>query len=242
MADPLALTAVALVVALGSATQRITGIGVALVSAPALSLVFGPATAVPLVNIAALVLNLTILAGTLRQVDWRRAMTIGAASAAVIVPVAHQIRSIHPAVVQVAIGLIVLGAIALTIWLRGSGRPMRDTTLARVSAGAAAGAFGVAAGLSGPPLAVYAAGTAWRGPTFVPTVQGASAVINVVAIASVPRVDVPLSVWLSVLGAIGVGSIAGMRLAPLVRPEHVENAALGLAAAGAGIVIATATL
>ncbi|GAB3994136.1 hypothetical protein GCM10029992_07690 [Glycomyces albus] len=240
MADLLVLAAVSAAIALGSATQRITGIGIALISAPALSLAFGPVTAVPLVNIAALLLNITILVSAPRLVDWRRATTIAAASAVVIVPIAHQIRLLPQAVVQAAIGLIVLGAIALTIWLRRSRRPTRDTLLVRVTAGAAAGAFGVAAGLSGPPLAVYAAGTAWRGPTFVPTVQGASAVINTIAIAAAPRVDVPLLVWPCVVAAIAAGTIAGKFLAPRVRPEHVENAALGLAATGAATTVATA--
>jgi hypothetical protein len=117
---------------------------------------------------------------------------------------------------------------------------MRDTTLARISAGAAAGAFGVAAGLSGPPLAVYAAGTAWRGPTFVPTVQAASAVTNVIAIAAAPRVEVPFSVWVSILAAVGAGAVLGGVLAPRVHARHVENAALLLAVGGAVMVIAAA--
>jgi uncharacterized membrane protein YfcA len=236
------LAAVAAAIAIGSTAQRVTGIGIALISAPVLSLAFGPVTAVPLSNIAALILNATILASAYRHVDWRRAVTIAAAAAVVIVPVAHQLRCVSPAVVQTAIGIIVLAAIALTLWLRRSRRPVRDSVLARVSAGAAAGAFGVAAGLSGPPLAVYAAGTAWRGPTFVPTVQGASAVTNAVAILAAPRVAVPLSVWLSVLGAIGVGAAVGAVLAPRVRAHHVENAALMLAAGGAVTVIAAAAL
>jgi uncharacterized membrane protein YfcA len=240
--DPLTLALVGIVVAIGSVSQRITGIGIALISTPVLSLVFGPATAVPLSNVAALVLNLTILAGAIRLVDWRRAVTIAATAAIVIVPVARGLRDVDPAFVQVTIGVIVLAAIALTYWLRGSRRPMRDTTLARISAGAAAGAFGVAAGLSGPPLAVYAAGTAWRGLTFVPTVQAASAVTNVIAIAAAPRVEVPFSVWFSVLAAVGVGATLGSVLAPLVRAHLVENAALLLAAGGAVMVIAAAAL
>ena len=89
MVDPLTLALVGIVVAIGSVSQRITGIGIALISTPVLSLVFGPATAVPLSNIAALVLNLTILAGAIRLVDWRRAVTIAATAAIVIVPVAR---------------------------------------------------------------------------------------------------------------------------------------------------------
>ena len=87
---------------------------------------------------------------------------------------------------------------------------------------------------------MYAAGTAWRGPTFVPTVQAASAVTNVIAIAAAPRVEVPFSVWFSILAAVGAGAVLGSVLAPRVHARHVENAALLLAAGGAAMVIAVA--
>lgn len=235
----IALAVVALAVALGAVAQRISGIGITLVGAPALAIAFGPVTAVPLTNTLGLVLNLSILATTYRHLDWRRALLIAAASAVVIVPVARGLRGVDSAWLQLAIGAVVLAAIALILHLRSGAVSAPDTPMTRIAAGATAGALGAAAGLSGPPLALYAAGTRWRGSSFVPTVQGISVVINVIAVASAPRIELPLGAWLTVGLALVGGLVAGSLLAPRVGSRQVENGALLLSAGGAVLAMAT---
>lgn len=233
------LAVVAVAVALGAVAQRISGIGITLVGAPALAIAFGPVTAVPLTNSLGLVLNLSILATTYRHLDWRRAVLMAAASAVVIVPVARGLRGVDGDRLQIVIGAVVLAAIALILCLRSGAVSAPDTPVTRIAAGATAGALGAAAGLSGPPLALYAAGTRWRGPTFVPTVQGISVVINVIAVASAPRIELPPVAWLTVGLALLGGLLAGTLLAPYVGSRQVENAALLLSAVGAVLAMAT---
>lgn len=240
MTETLGLAAVCLAVALGATAQRITGIGIALVSAPALVLMFGPLTAVPLCNLMALLLNTGILLTSLRKIEWRRAATMAAGSVVVILALSPLVRRADQAILQAAIGIAVLGAIALTFWLRTRSGPSDDSMLARVFAGASAGGLGAAAGLSGPPLAIYAVRTGWAGPTFVPTLQGVAAVINVLAVAAAPRISIPPLSWAVLIGALGAGAAAGALLAPRADPRAIQTAALALAGVGAIVTIVVA--
>lgn len=242
MSEAVTLGLVCLALAAGASAQRITGIGIALISAPVLVLAFGPITAVPLSNAMALVLNVGILATSLRRVEWFRAATIALGSGLVILPLAPLLRLVDARIMQAAIGIAVLAAIGLTLRLRGRDELMQDSTVARMSAGATAGAFGSAAGLSGPPLAVYAARTGWRGPTFVPTLQGVSVVINVLAVASAPRVSIPHLWWGLLLVAVASGSLVGSAVAPRLNPRAVETGALALGTAGATTTVLFAFL
>ncbi|WP_129786175.1 TSUP family transporter [Promicromonospora panici] len=240
MTEAVGLAAVCLAVAIGATAQRITGIGIALVSAPGLVLMFGPLTAVPLCNLMALLLNVGILLTSPGKIEWRRAATMAAGSAVVILALSPLVQRADQALLQATIGVAVLVAIALTFWLRTRGRPSGDSMLARLFAGASAGGLGAAAGLSGPPLAIYAVRTGWAGPTFVPTLQGVSAVINVIAVAAAPRISIPPLSWVVLIGALGAGAVAGALLAPRADPRMIQTAALMLAAVGAIVTLVVA--
>lgn len=242
MSPLLTLAAACAALFLGATVQRITGIGITLISAPVLAVAFGPLTAVPLCNTLALALNLAIVATALHHVEWRRAGMIALGAGLAIVPLAPLLRQANAKVLQAVIGAAVLVAIAVTLRLRHRAHRMDDNVLARISAGATAGAFGSAAGLSGPPLAIYAVRTGWQGPTFVPTIQGASAAINVLAVAAAPRIAIPPLWWVVLIAAVGAGMLAGTIVAPRVNTRGVESIALGLAALGAGTTLALAAI
>jgi uncharacterized membrane protein len=70
------LAVVGLVVLVGAGTQRLTGLGFALVSAPFLVLLLGPFTGVLLANALSLATNLVVLAQTWRAVQVRRALLL----------------------------------------------------------------------------------------------------------------------------------------------------------------------
>src|SRR5660398_269749 len=62
----------------GAGTQRVTGLGFALVSSPLLVLVAGPFNGVLLANVLSLTVNLVVLAMTWREVEVLRAAAAGA--------------------------------------------------------------------------------------------------------------------------------------------------------------------
>lgn len=63
-------------VAAGALTQRVTGIGFALVSAPLLVLVAGPYQGVVLANLLSLLVALGVFASTWSQTEWRRGVLL----------------------------------------------------------------------------------------------------------------------------------------------------------------------
>ena len=63
-------------VALGAGTQRITGLGFALVSAPFLVLLLGPFAGVFVVNVLGVAASVLVLAQVRRDVDVRRGLML----------------------------------------------------------------------------------------------------------------------------------------------------------------------
>src|SRR5919202_5186063 len=96
----------------GAATQRITGLGFALVSSPFLVLIAGPIQGVLLANVLSLSVNLVVLAMTWRATELRRVMLL-AVPALLVIPlgawVAHRLS--RP-LLLVLIGSLVIVALA----------------------------------------------------------------------------------------------------------------------------------
>jgi uncharacterized membrane protein YfcA len=234
---------VALVAAAAALTQRVAGMGQALVCTPIFLLVFGPHIAVPLTNGLGIVLSVVILAITLRHVEWVRALFIAIPAAIVIFPVGWVVHRVDPAWLRIGIGVALLVAVGMVVhrWRRGA-RPARDGVAARVVTGVAAGTAAVSAGLSGTVLTIYGARTGWNGPTFVSTLQVVGIVVNSLAVLSAPLGDVPPSAWLAVgVGAV-IGLAVGIPLASRLPPVLVQRIALGIATVGAALGIVTGIL
>ncbi|HYH33464.1 MAG TPA: TSUP family transporter, partial [Pseudonocardia sp.] len=109
MVDPgvaaLALLAVAVLV--GTGTQRITGLGFALVSAPFLVLLLGPFTGVLLANTLSLTTNLVVLAQTWRAVDVRKALLLAVPALAAVMPGAWVARTLPAPLLAIIAGTLV---------------------------------------------------------------------------------------------------------------------------------------
>ncbi len=222
-------------VILGASTQRITGMGFALVCAPALVHVFGPLTAVTLANTVGIGLNVTVLALTFRHLNWRKGAMIGAGAALVIPPLSVLLRNASTAWLQITIGVIVVIAVSSILLRRQRASPASDTVVGRIATGVAAGAMGATAGLSGPPLAMYAARTDWRGDEFVATFQMIGIVISILSISTAPALNIPARAWFLIIGAIVVGLGVGSVIAPRVNSKHVQTATLIISAIGGAL-------
>lgn len=238
-AIPVALAAVLL----GTTLQRATGFGFALVASPLLVLLFGPEPGVLLVNSAGL-----IASGANALLDGRRAekprlawLVPGALAG---VPLGVLIaRSLDRSLLEVVIGGLVIVTLtaSLTVPRRPQvGPPHPALTL---GAGLAAGLGGALAGLQGPPMAIYAALTGWRGRSMAATLQVMFAITAVAAIAtklltgSAPLPDAPLWFWPALLAALAAGLVLGQLVGRRVSPTLAWVVVVVVAYAGSAATV-----
>jgi uncharacterized protein len=218
-------------VVLGAATQRITGIGFALVSAPMLVLVSGPVSGVLLANVLTLITNLVVLTETWRQVDLRRVLLL-AIPALCMQPVGYFIaRQLPPATLMVGIGTLVLAALAGVRLLRRAG--LFSGVGGAIAAGGLSGFMNVTAGIGGPAVTLYAIGARWPHRSFIGTMQAYFAVLNLGSIITKGLPHIGTTAFLAVLGGLAVGLVVGHFAASRIAPERARTAVLVLAVAGA---------
>jgi hypothetical protein len=218
-------------VVLGAATQRITGLGFALVSAPLLVLVSDPITGVLLSNLLALITNLVVLTETWRQVDLRRVVTL-AIPATCCVPVGTLVaRHLPQPVLLMGIGALVLGALAALRLLARTG--LFSGIAGTIAAGALSGFMNATAGVGGPAAALYAIASRWPHRSFVSSMQFYFVVINAVSVSVKGLPHVGTTVFATAFAALGCGVALGHFAARRVSPEHARIAVLVLATAGA---------
>jgi hypothetical protein len=225
------LLATVLSVLVAGATQRITGIGFALVSAPLLVLTNGPTTGVLLANLLSLITNLSVLAATWRQVDLKKVLLL-AGPALCLIPVGELVaRQMPPRVLMVGIGGLVLAALAAVRLLRRAG--LFAGVRGAVLAGALSGFMNVTAGVGGPAVTLYAIANRWPQKSFVGSMQLYFACLNTGSILVKGLPHVPPLLLGAVLGALALGLLLGQIAASHVPTEVTRNAVLWLAVAGA---------
>jgi uncharacterized protein len=229
------VAALALGVLAGAGTQRVTGLGFALVSSPLLVLVLGPYQGVLLANVLSLAANLAVLAMTWRDVEVSRALRL-ALPALLLVPVGAWVaRRLPASVLMVVIGLLVVAALGAML-VSSRARVFRGTGGA-VAAGALSGFMNVTAGVGGPAITMYAVSTDWDHRTFVPTMQLYFALLNAGSIAAkgLPTVGLVQAVVAGL--ALGLGLLGGQLLAGRVRPHRARQAVVILALLGAAATV-----
>lgn len=219
----------------GAATQRLTGLGFALVSSPLLVLVAGPFDGVLLANALSLVVNLVVLSLTWRHVELRRTLLL-AVPALALVPVGAWVAArTRPPVLLVAIGLLVL--VALTALLVSRRARVLSGTAGAVSAGALSGFMNVTAGVGGPAMTLYAVGSDWAHAGFVASMQLYFALLNTGSLVLKGLPSVPAGQLVVALLALAVGVVAGQVLTAHVDPARARTAVLVLAFGGAAATV-----
>ena len=236
----LQLELVALSAFLGAATQRVTGLGFALVASPLLMLVLGPFQGVLLANLLTLVLNAAVLAGTWRAAEPRRlALLVPAALLAVIfgAPVA---RLVPAAWLLTSIGALVFAALLSVLLLKNVA--LFKGRAGAVTAGALSGFMNVTAGVGGPAITLYAVGTAWEQARFVASMQVYFGALNLASVFAKGLPRLPLAA-LPMLGlALLTGLLLGQFLTRIVPPRQARRGVLFLALAGSGATIVKGAL
>jgi uncharacterized membrane protein YfcA len=218
-------------VAVGAVTQRVTGIGFALVAAPLLVLAAGPFDGIILSNLLGLVVCAVVLARTWRDVEWRRGALLAVPALAAIPLGAYVARTMPGPLLLIVIGALVLAALGL-VQLSSRARVLHGTTGA-IGAGAASGFMNVTAGVGGPAMVLYAVSTRWDHRRFVATFQFYAVMVNLASLLSKGRPQLPLSALAVSLGALAVGLFLGELLSRRIPAEQAGRAVILLAMAGA---------
>jgi len=233
--EALGLLLLALAVMAGAGTQRLSGLGLALVSSPFLVLLVGPFTGVLLANALSLIANLVVLAQTWRAVEVRRAMWLALPGLVAVVPGAWVVRNLPAPVLSITVGGLVLVALAAVL-LSGSAR-IRPGRRGTVVAGAASGFMAVTAGVGGPALSIYALSSGWAHASFVATAQLCFAVVNAGSLVAKGWPSLSLQTWAVAVTALAVGIALGQRLSRVVTPERARLMVVVLAVLGASATV-----
>ena len=225
----------------GALTQRITGIGFALVCAPLLVLVAGPFEGVVLSNLLGLTVSAVVFVAHWRDTEWKKGLLLAVPALLAIPLGAYVARNVPPAPLMVIVGLLVIVALGAVV-LSQRARVLHGRGGAAV-AGAASGFMNVTAGVGGPAIVLYAVSTSWEHRTFVATFQFYSIFTNaasLVAKGGLPQVA-PLALALS-FGALALGLVGGELLSRHVDHELARKLAIALALGGATFTVVKGVL
>ncbi|MDO4685347.1 MAG: sulfite exporter TauE/SafE family protein [Corynebacterium sp.] len=161
---------VLLTLAAGAFLQRVSGMGMALVSVSIMSLLLGPVEGVLVVNFMA-VINALLTTFTVKQwVNWKMFALISSMVVVGVVPGTMLISRVSVPLLQVIVGCMLLLALAAVIIGKRYIPQMTSNTLAVLS-GIAAGFMSTLAGIAGPALTVYASASRWEQREFAATLQ-----------------------------------------------------------------------
>lgn len=232
--DSLALLGLA--VALGAATQRLTGMGFALVAAPLLVTVVGPLLGVQLLQVVGIVGSALVLAQVWRDVEPAKAALLLLPALLGILPGAWLARSLPGPLLTVLIGAMVIVALVASLAserarvFRGRG--------GLVSAGALSGFMNVTAGVGGPAVALYALSTDWAHRSFVATLQLYFIGLSTASLVALGWPTLDPGTWAVTLAAVLLGLGVGHVLTGRVTDRVARGLMIAVALAGASVNVA----
>ncbi|MFX0537827.1 TSUP family transporter [Ornithinimicrobium sp. Y1847] len=231
---------VVVAVLLGTALQRVAGMGLGLVAAPLLSIVLGPLAGVTMSNVAAATAAVALMIILRADIDWHRfagvapLLIVGSAVGAWVV------RVVDTGVLDVVLGASVLIAIAAALGLQ---RHLNVTgRLPAVTSGAVAGFMNTTAGVAAPAMTVYAVASRWDQRSMAATLQPVFLLANLASILTkaiagatpAPGV-VPWWGWVVAVAGVPLGIALGTVLARRVDLSTARTVAIVVATAG-GVV------
>ncbi|MDQ1516146.1 MAG: uncharacterized protein QOE80_1976 [Actinomycetota bacterium] len=223
----------ALAVAVGVAAQSVTGFGFSLVCAPFLIAAYRAPTGVQLNLLLSLVVNLVVLGREHRHADPRAAGLLLAPALVAIVPAAYAVHRLSPGPLTVAAGVVCFAATAAMA--AGARLPRLSGRLGAAVVGLLSGAMNTVAGISGPPVVLFALNARWPPERVRPTMQLFFLGLNALTLASLgppPRLPPGL-----VIG-FAAGWLAARRFGHRASLPAVQKGTLLLAAAGGAVALA----
>lgn len=234
---PAELLLIFLIVAVGSAMQRISGMGLGLVAGPVLAVTMGPVEGILVVNVLAF-FNAAATTVTVREyVDWRKFAIIASVLVVGSVPAALLVREVSGSLLQALVGGLLLMALAVTTFGQKY-IPRTGGTAPAVVAGIAGGFMNTLAGIAGPAITVYAQASRWAQQSFAATLQpifmvaGALSFITKILSGAGSLTETEWLIWPVGLAGMALGLWVGVRLSKKVSRPRARNIALVLATVG----------
>jgi uncharacterized protein len=218
-------------VAVGVAAQALTGFGFSLVSAPFLVAAYRAPTGVQLNLVLSLAVNLAVLAREHRHVDRRAAGLLMGPALVAVLPAAYAARRLSSASMTVAAGVVCL--LAVGVLARGRALRRGRGRAGTAVVGFVSGAMNVA-GISGPPVVLFALGAGWPAQRARPTMQLFFLGLNVVTIVSLGRPD---RFPPGLAAGFAVGVLGAARFGGRPSTASLRKATLAIAAAGSTLAI-----
>jgi len=225
----------ALAVAAGAVLQRITGIGFASVSAPALILLLGPVVGVEVVNALAALCSLVLLVSLWRHVDLRRTAMLTLAAAATTPLGVLLAVGLPPALLQVLMGVVMLAAL-FSVDLLARSR-LVGGPLGGVVTGAVGGVANAAVGQAGPFMGAYAIASRWEVTGYVASMQLCWCLVNAVAVVLKGVPSIPPGTALVLGGALAAGCVASLVVVRFVTAAAARRCLFLVALAGGLVVL-----
>lgn len=230
------LSAVAVIAVLvGGLAQSLTGMGFALLAAPALIALLGPRDGVAVTVLLATVTALVPLTGVWREVRVRHT-ALGLVPALLATPVfAWLVADLDTHVLGVLAGSsVLLAVLALALGLRSE--RFRGPRAA-VGAGVASAALNVVGGVGGPPVGLYVANAGWEPAVARPSMQAFFVVQGAVTLVVLGPVAPPLILVAAALA----GNLLGILVADRT-PAVVSRLGVLGAAGGGGLMLVLANV
>lgn len=209
---------------LGASTQRISGVGFALVASPFLVMILGPFNGVIVVNVFGTLTALLVFAQVFRQVEYRRVLAMMIPAVAAVIPGAWVAANVPSNVLSILIGTMVILALAASLTVREAS--FLQGRFGAAAAGLISGFMNVTAGVGGPAVTAYALATRWKHVAFATSIQLYFACVGLASLAakhSLPALDAWQ--WLSCGAALVSGIVLGNLLGPRI-PARVSRAAV----------------
>lgn len=230
MAVGLTAALVAASVIFGAATQRMTGMGFALVAAPPLVLILGASDGVPLVQVLSLGVSFSVFISTFSGVAWRKAMMLLGPAILGIIPGWWLASVAQTGVLLILIGLMVV--LAILAMLADQRARVFKGTPGLLSAGFLSGFMNVTAGVGGPAIVLYKLSTEWDHKQFVATVQVYFMALNTASLVAHGTPELPQPVWVAAVMGLMLGIALGFVLARRLPVKAASRLVVAVALAG----------
>lgn len=175
---------IAIIVALATFTQAVTGFGLALVSMPLLVGMIGIRQAAPLIALVGIASQLIMIARYRQRVVWGDIRELAVGSVIGIPLGVLALTTINETLVTLILGLVILAYVAYALTAANRPPPRLKGGSVAYGAGLTGGLLTGAYNSGGPPLVIYGSARRWSPLTFKGNIQALLVVHSITAIIS----------------------------------------------------------
>lgn len=240
--DAVGIALMIVTVFVGAMSQRLTGMGFALIASPFLVVLMGPIGGVTTVNLCSALASSLVLSRVWHHVEWPIFRRLVFPALVGIILGAWIATTVSTAVLELTIGALVVIGLGASLLVRNNRRAPRAKGATEVT-GFSSGLMTVTAGVGGPALSIFAMLTGWTHQKFVATVQPYFITVSVMSVISSFIAD-PHSwpqlgggAWILIAISLVGGIVVGERLTARVSPRAARAAMVALAFAGGAVTL-----